>query len=71
MIKEAALNVSGVKNINTVRAHFVGSFIHVEIHIEVDKLLPTLDSHAIGKQVERGVESLKAIEKAFVHIDPV
>jgi len=70
-IKAAALGVAGVKNINTVRAHFVGNFIHVEIHIEVDKLLPTIESHAIGKQVERGVEALKAIEKAFVHIDPV
>ncbi|MBI5235010.1 MAG: cation transporter [Deltaproteobacteria bacterium] len=70
-IKEAALSVDGVKAINTARAHYVGSFIHVEIHIEVDKSLTTLDSHAIGKRVQRGVETIKAIEKAFVHIDPV
>lgn len=70
-IKEAALRVAGVKNINTVRAHYVGNFIHVEIHIEVDKNLPTLESHAIGKGVEAEVEKLGAIEKAFIHIDPV
>ena len=70
-IKEAALNVNGVNAINTVRAHYVGNFIHVEIHIEVDKELSTFDSHAIGKTVERNLELLGPIDKAFVHIDPV
>ncbi len=70
-IKSAALSVEGVKAINTVRAHYVGPFIHVEIHVEVDKDLSTLDSHNIGKAVEEGVERIGAIEKAFVHIDPV
>ncbi len=70
-IKRAALSVPGVKNINTVRAHYVGHFIHVEIHIGVPKHLSTYDSHEIGKEVERRVEKIKAIEKSFVHIDPV
>lgn len=70
-IKAAALSVPGVESINTVRAHYVGHFIHVEIHIGVPKHLSTFDSHAIGKEVERKVEMIKAIEKSFVHIDPV
>lgn len=70
-IRRAAREVVGVKDINTVRAHFVGNFIHVEIHIEVDKQLSTFTSHAIGKEVEKSVEKIRAIEKSFVHIDPV
>ncbi len=70
-IKEAALGVEGVKAINTVRAHYVGNFIHVEIHVEVDKDLSTFESHDIGKEVEEKIENIKAIEKAFIHIDPV
>ena len=70
-IKAAAVTVQGVKAINTVRAHYVGNFIHVEIHIEVDKDLSTLESHAIGKGVETSVERIASIEKSFVHIDPV
>ncbi|TAN62808.1 cation transporter [bacterium] len=70
-VKAATLNVDGVKAINTVRAHYVGNFIHVEVHIEVDKDLSTLASHAIGKDVEKSVEALRSIEKTFVHIDPV
>ncbi|MEK7680007.1 MAG: cation diffusion facilitator family transporter [Deltaproteobacteria bacterium] len=70
-IKAAAVMVQGVRAINTVRAHYVGNFIHVEIHIEVDKDLSTLESHAIGKGVETSVERIASIEKSFVHIDPV
>ncbi len=70
-IKMAALAEKGVKAINTARAHYVGNFIHVEIHVEVDKDLPTLESHAIGEEVERRIESIPSIEKAFVHLDPV
>lgn len=70
-IKSAALAVKDVKAINTVRAHFVGNFIHVEIHVEVDKDLSTFDSHAIGKEVEKSIEGVGSIEKTFVHIDPV
>ena len=70
-IRSAAKEVVGVKDINTVRAHFVGNFIHVEIHIEVDKHISTFTSHAIGKEVEKSIEKIRAIEKSFVHIDPV
>lgn len=70
-IKSAACSVQGVRDINTVRAHYVGNFIHVEIHVEVDKHLPTVESHAIGENVESKIEGLGPIDKAFVHIDPV
>lgn len=69
-IKRAALGVKGVKALGTVRAHYVGNFIHVEIHIDVDKELTTLESHAIGEDVEKKVEELSTIEKAFIHINP-
>jgi cation diffusion facilitator family transporter len=66
-----ALETCGVININTVRAHYVGHFIHVEVHVEVKKDLSTYDSHIIGEAVARAVEKIESIEKAFVHIDPV
>jgi len=70
-IERETLAVEGVLAYNTVRAHYVGNFIHVEIHIDVDKTLSTATSHEIGKSVEDRVESLPSIEKTFVHIDPV
>ncbi|MFQ5480538.1 MAG: cation diffusion facilitator family transporter [Thermodesulfobacteriota bacterium] len=70
-IERETLSVEGVKAFNTVRAHYVGNFIHVEIHVEVDKMLPTIDSHDIGEEVEKRVEGIESIQKTFVHLDPV
>ena len=70
-IRTAALSAAGVMGVNTVRAHYVGHFIHVEVHIEVGKELSTLESHRIGESATSEIESLGAIEKAFIHIDPI
>lgn len=70
LIEDATKGTPGVKSLNKIRAHYVGNFIHVEMHIAVDKNLSTFDSHAIGEDVELRLERFDAIEKAFVHIDP-
>ena len=70
-IKKKTLSVKGVKGFNDVNAHYVGSYIHVEVHVEVDKKLSTLKSHDIGKEVQFAVEKLDDVDKAFIHIDPV
>ncbi|BBO17340.1 divalent metal cation (Fe/Co/Zn/Cd) transporter [Candidatus Brocadia pituitae] len=70
-IKTKATAVSGIRGIHDVRAHYVGNYIHVEIHISLDQTLTLTQAHDIGKNVQRAVESLESIHKAFVHIDPV
>jgi len=69
-IKTIAKRIKGVTGLNSVRAHYVGSFIHIEVHIEVNKNLSTEKSHKIGKDVQRAIESLDYVNKAFIHIDP-
>lgn len=69
-IKREACAVAGVVGIHDVRAHYVGNYIHVEIHISLDQGLTLTKAHTIGKNVQRAVESLESIHKAFVHIDP-
>lgn len=66
-----SLSVDNVQSIGMVRAHYVGNYIHVEVHVDVDKNLSTLESHDISVNVAREVESIKSIEKTFVHVDPV
>jgi cation diffusion facilitator family transporter len=70
-IKKAVLKINGIKGINDVRAHYVGNYIHIEIHIEVDKDLSTQASHDLGKEVQYIVERFSFVDKAFIHIDPV
>ena len=69
-LKKKALEVQGVKGLNEVKTHHVGNYIHVEMHINVDGETPTIESHRIGKEVQRALESLESEDKAFVHIDP-
>lgn len=69
-LKEKALGIEGVKGLNEVKTHYVGNYIHVEMHINVDGETPTTESHRIGKEVQRALESLESVDKAFVHIDP-
>lgn len=70
-IKKKAGAVAGVMGIHDVRAHYVGNYIHVEIHITLDQSLTMTQAHDIGKNVQRAVESVESIHKAFVHIDPI
>ncbi|MFH2027737.1 MAG: cation diffusion facilitator family transporter [Nanoarchaeota archaeon] len=62
--------IKGVKGLNSIKAHYVGSLIHIEIHIEVNKKLSTQGSHEIGENVRKKVEKLIDVDKAFIHIDP-
>lgn len=70
-IKKKASTVPSVMGIHDVRAHYVGNYIHVEIHITLDQSLTLTQAHDIGKNVQRAVEAIESIHKAFVHIDPV
>jgi cation diffusion facilitator family transporter len=70
-LKEMALSIEGVKALNDVRAHFLGTFIQVEIHIEVDKKLKTKKSHEIAKAVQNLLQEEEIVDYAFVHVDPV
>lgn len=70
-IRDAAMKVEGVIDTNTIKAHYVGSFIHVEFHIDVESVITTAESHDIGVLVEEEIEKIPAVQKAFIHIDPI
>jgi cation diffusion facilitator family transporter len=70
-IAKRSLKVNGVVGLNDLRSHYVGDKFHVEIHIEVNKSVTTLESHDIGKKVQFAIEDLPEVQKAFIHIDPV
>jgi cation diffusion facilitator family transporter len=69
-IEKCAKGVRGVLGIHDVRAHYVGNFIHVEVHVEVDKDLHTDKAHAICTKAKTAVEGVPSVDKAFIHIDP-
>jgi cation diffusion facilitator family transporter len=70
MIREATTHVRGVRGIHKIRAHYVGSYVHAEIHILVNPRITTAASHKIAMSVQHDVEHLKEVNKAFIHVEP-
>jgi cation diffusion facilitator family transporter len=70
-VRFMVLGVKGVRGINELKAHYVGTRLQVEIHIEVDKDIDTKRSHDLGKVVQKKIESMDEVSRAFIHIDPV
>ncbi|MEW6748929.1 MAG: cation diffusion facilitator family transporter [Candidatus Micrarchaeota archaeon] len=67
-IREKA-RVKGVERVGTIRAHYVGDRVHAEIDIVLHKGIDGPSSHNIAVRVQKSVESLKMVSRAFVHID--
>ena len=70
-IRQAAGAIRGVERVHDVLAHYVGTSIHIEVHINVDRELNVEQAHAIGKQVQAAIEGRDGVARAFIHIDPL
>lgn len=70
-LKSLALSVDGVLDLNEVKAHYLGNFIQIEIHIEVDRRHTTQRSHSIATEVRNRLQEEEIVDFAFVHVDPV
>ncbi len=63
-------SIVGVRGPSALRAHYVGTEIHVHLEIEVDPSLSVGEAHDIGEAVRRRLESEPDISRCSVHIDP-
>lgn len=67
-IKKKA-KIRGVKKVGRIRAHYVGDRVHAEVEVSLSKNINGPESHDIGVKVQKSVESLKIVSRAFVHIN--
>ena len=65
-----ANSIAGVRGAAALRAHYVGTEMHVHIEIEVDAALTVGEAHDIGEAVRRRLEAEPDISRCSVHIDP-
>ena len=70
-IKAIAHATDGVLGLNDVFAHYVGTSVEIEVHINVDRRLTIEEAHEIGKKVQRAIEDMDEVSRAFIHIDPL
>jgi cation diffusion facilitator family transporter len=70
-IMDIAHSTDGVLGLNEVSAHYVGTSVEIEVHIDVDRRITIDAAHAIGKKVQGAIEDIDEISRAFIHLDPL
>lgn len=70
-IRAAAAQVDKVQAVDTIKGHYVGTFVHVELTARVDGTLSTSESHDVAEAVRTAVEAINTVDRAFVHMSPV
>lgn len=58
-----------IMNIDTVRAYTFGVNYLVELHIVLNPYMTLERAHNIGESLQLKLESIKEVERAFVHLD--
>ena len=70
-IRQAILEVDGVRDCHMLRTRYSGSDSLVDVHIIVDPLLSVSEGHQIGEHVRlRLIDELEHVADVTVHIDP-
>ena len=55
--------------VDTVFAYHFGMKFLVEVHVVLDANLVLKQAHDISEQLQRKLETLPYVERAFVHVD--
>jgi len=58
-----------VTHVDTVRAFHFGSNFLVEVDIVLPADMTLMEAHDIGETLQRRLEQLNEVERAFVHVD--
>lgn len=70
-LRAIAEETPGVISIHGFRTRFVGSDLHVDLHIVVDADMTLLAAHDLSEEVERRIlEAGENVVDAMVHVDP-
>ncbi len=68
---EIALGHSKVMSVHGFRTRYVGSDLHVDLHIVVDAQMSLLEAHDVAEEVEQLlIQADENVVDALVHVDP-
>jgi cation diffusion facilitator family transporter len=68
-LRAKAAAVAGVLAVPNLRAHYVGSVLHVEVTLLIAAGSSAAEGHDIGLDVQKVLEADKRVGEVFVHID--
>ena len=70
-IRATALEIGGVKAVDSIRAHRLGSSFTVDIEIAVDSSLTVKQGHQVAEEVKSGLLSeVEHVQDVIVHVNP-
>ncbi|MFD0768145.1 cation diffusion facilitator family transporter [Bacillus sp. CGMCC 1.60114] len=69
-MREAVMQVEGVKKIGSLYAREHGHYVIVDIKVSVDPYITVEDGHRIGKHVKEVLMQQDNVQNVFVHINP-
>ncbi|KAH6647491.1 cation efflux family-domain-containing protein [Truncatella angustata] len=58
-----------ILKVDTCRAYHAGQKYYVEVDVIMDQSVPLKISHDVGQSLQRKLEGLADVERAFVHVD--
>lgn len=69
-IEKVIENYPEILRCKTIKGHYVGNIIHLEIVIVVDGNMNVLDSHNIGAKLRDEIQEIESVSRVFIHINP-
>jgi len=58
-----------ITKVDTCRAFYVGAGVYVEMDIVLPPDMPLKETHDIGESLQKTLEGIAEVERAFVHVD--
>jgi divalent metal cation (Fe/Co/Zn/Cd) transporter len=68
-LRAKAAAIAGVVSVPRLRAHYVGSVLHVQVNLLIAAGSTAAQSHDVEIDVQRALEDDPRVGEAFVHID--
>ncbi|WP_193771110.1 cation diffusion facilitator family transporter [Candidatus Magnetaquicoccus inordinatus] len=60
-----------IRNFHELRIHYVGSEIHIAVHVNVNRELALQESHDLDEDIQAMLLSIPDVKHVALHIDPV
>jgi cation diffusion facilitator family transporter len=72
LVRETTLGVAGARDCHQIRSRGTRDQVHVDLHVQVDPRMTTLESHALAHSVEDVImERFSSVVEVTVHIEPM
>ncbi len=71
-IKDITSGIKGVKNVHSIKVHYVGPHAFVTMHVNIDKKMRLSEAHEIATKVEDELKKkIETVSYVTVHPEPV